>query len=163
MPLSEFHRKVFSRFLRGRALKQIEDEVHHFLASHFYRYLYTPALSCLRRAQHEGHHTLVISSSPSFLVEPLANYLGCSGWHSSNYLTDKKGIFKRVGSILSGSGKAKHLQKIIRTLNTTREKVTAYSDSVTDLPFLYAAGRAIVVNPYGKLKKISKKEKWEVI
>ncbi len=163
MPLADLHRKVFYRFLKGRALNEIKEEVNHFLESYFYRYLYMPALSCLRRAQHQGHHTVVISSAPSFLVEPLAEYLGCSEWYSSHYLTDNTGILQKVGSILSGSGKARQLRKIIKRLQTKREKVTAYSDSVADLPFLYAAGRGIVVNPYGMLKKISKREKWEEI
>ncbi|MCB1066782.1 HAD family hydrolase [Simkania negevensis] len=163
MPLQDLHKKVFRRFLQGQPLKRIEDEVQNFLEADFYRYLYMPAYSRLRRAQHEGHHTVIISNSPSFLVRPIANYLEVTEWYSSEYLTDEKGTLKEVGSILLGDGKANYLQKIIRKLKTKREKVTAYSDSMIDLPFLYAAGRAIVVNPSGKMRKISEEKHWEVI
>lgn len=161
--LQELHHKVFRRFLRGQSLERIEKEVSCFLEADFYRYLYMPAFSCLRRAQHEGHHTVIISNSPSFLVKPVARYLGVTDWHSSEYLIDEKGTLKEVGSILLGDEKATYLQKIIQKLKTKREKVTAYSDSMIDLPFLYAAGKAIVVNPSGKMRKISEEEDWEVI
>jgi len=163
MELQELHRKVFRRFLQGQSLQRIEAEVESFLEADFYRYLYIPAFARLRRAQHEGHHTVIISNSPSFLVEPIARYLGVPEWYSSEYLTDEKGALKEVGSILLGDGKATYLHKIIRKLKTKREKVTAYSDSMIDLPFLYAAGKAIVVNPSGKMRKISEEQDWEVI
>lgn len=163
MELSELHRKVFCEFLQGRSLKGIQAQVEKFLKADFYRYLYIPAFARLRRAQHEGHHTVIISNSPSFLVEPVAKYLGVSEWYSSHYLTDEKGTLQEVGSILLGDGKANYLKKMIRKFKTTRDKVTAYSDSLIDLPFLQAAGKAIAVNPSEKLRKISEEESWEVI
>ena len=162
-PLLDLHQKIFRRFLLGKPLKLIEDEVRSFLNSNFYLNLYMPVFSRLRLAQHEGEHTVIISSSPSFLVKPIANYLGCSGWHSSDYLTDEKGVFKEIGLVLLGEGKASHLQKIMKKLKIKRDKVTAYSDSMVDLPLLYAAGKAVVVNPQGRLKKISREERWEEI
>lgn len=163
LSLEQLHEKVFRRFLRGRSLQGIEHEVRGFLEADFYRHLYIPAFSHFRRAQHEGHHTVIISNAPSFLVEPIANYLGASEWYSSKYLIDDKGDLQKVGSILLGDGKATYLQKIMKKLKIRREKVTAYSDSTIDLPFLYAAGKAIVVNPGGKMRKISEEENWEVI
>lgn len=163
LELDELHRKVFRRFLQGQPLQKIQDEMRNFLEDDFYRHLYIPAYAHLRRAQHEGHHTVLISNSPSFLVEPVAKYLGITEWYSSHYITDEKGALKEVGSILLGDGKANYLKKMIQKFKTKREKVTAYSDSLIDLPFLYAAGKAIVVNPNGKMRKISEERHWEVI
>lgn len=163
LDLLELHQKVFRRFLQGQSLRRIQEEVECFLEDDFYRHLYMPAFSHLRRAQHEGHHTAIISNSPSFLVEPVAKYLGVSEWYSSYYVTDEMGTLREIGSILLGDGKANYLQKMICQFKTKRERVTAYSDSLIDLPFLFAAGRAVVVNPNGKMRKISQEHHWEVI
>lgn len=161
--LQELHRKVFRHFLRGKPLRYIQEHVESFVEADFYRHIYLPAFSHLRRAQHEGHHTVIISNSPSFLVEPIARYLGVNEWHGSNYLTDEKGVLSEIGLILTGEEKASCLQKMMNRFKTKKENVIAYSDSLVDLPFLFAAGKAVAVNPTGKMKRISEENDWEMI
>ena len=163
LDLIKLHQKVFRRFLKGQPLGYIRHHVEYFLQDDFYRHLYFPAFAHLRRAQHEGHHTVIISNSPSFLVEPIAKYLGVCQWYSSHYLTDEKGALRKIGTILLGEEKAYHLRRLIQKFKTKREKVTAYSDSLFDLPFLHAAGKAVVVNPNGKMRRICREKKWEMI
>ncbi len=163
LDLAKLHQKVFRSFLEGQSLGYIRGEIECFLQDDFYRHLYFPAFAHLRRAQHEGHHTVIISNSPSFLVEPIAKYLGVCQWYSSQYLTDEKGALRKIGTILLGEGKAYYLRRLIQKFKTKREKVTAYSDSFIDLPFLHAAGKAIVVNPNGKMRRICREKKWDMI
>ena len=161
--LQELHEKVFRRFLKGRSLQFVEQEVAEFLKKDFFEFLYQPALARLRRAQHEGHYTVILSNSPSFIVGPIAAYLGVSSWSSSRYQVDKNGKLSGVDTILLGDGKAEYLRKLGQKFKITKEKITAYSDSILDLPFLAAAGKAIVVNPDTKMEKIAEENLWEVI
>lgn len=163
LSLTELHEKVFERFLKGAALSMVQEEVEQFLKKDFYRFLYYPTFARLRLAQHKGHHTVILSNGPSFLVGPIADYLGVSEWGSSMYATDNDGKFSAIDSILLGEGKANYIKKLTQQFKTNLQGVTAYSDSIQDLPFLDVAGKAIVVNPDSKMKKISQERLWEVI
>ena len=163
MSLTELHEKVFSKFLKGAPLRLVQEEVTQFLKKDFYHFLYYPSFARLRRAQHQGHHTVILSNGPAFIVGPIAEYLGVNEWYSSNYSVDEEGNFKAVESILLGEGKARCIEKLIQRLKTTAAKVTAYSDSDLDLPFLRAAGEPVAVNPNSKLRKVSKQYSWEIL
>ena len=163
LSLSALHEKVFERFLRGTSLAMVQKEVAQFLAKDFYRFLYYPSFARLRMAQHAGHHTVILSNGPSFLVGPIADYLGVNEWGSSHYSVDNEGMFKSIDSILLGEGKASYLNSLTKKFKIDLKKVTAYSDSALDLPFLSVAGKAVVVNPDSKMKKISQENLWEVI
>jgi len=163
LSLQELHEKVFERFLKGSLLAQVQEEVAGFLKKDFFRYLYYPTFARLRLAQHQGHHTVILSNGPSFLVGPIAEYLEVSEWGSSVYSVDAQGKFDGIESILLGEGKASYIHKLTEQFKTDLEKVTVYSDSILDLPFLSIAGKAVVVNPSSKLKKLSQKNLWEII
>ncbi len=163
LSLKDLHKKAFSRFLKGTSFKFVEAQVKKFLEEDFHRFIYYPAFFRLRRAQHEGHHTVMLSNSPSFIVGPIAKYLGMSSWGGSEYKVNSEGIFESVKSILEGEGKAMRLKLLAKQLNTKMEDVIAYSDSPLDLPFLKVAGKAVVVNPTRKMRKISLKQSWETI
>ncbi len=161
--LDALHEKAFQFFLRGKQLATLQSEVKQFLADEFYQFFYFPALSRLRRAQHEGHHTLILSSSPSFIVGPIAHYLDVALWRSSEYTTGEDGRFKQVGSVLSGEEKGRYLKAFAKAHHIPANEVVAYSDSPLDLPFLMAAGKAVVANPSRYMKKICRKKNWEII
>ena len=163
LSLSALHERVFERFLKGFPLSIVQEEVKRFLQNDFYRFLYYPTFSRLRSAQHQGHRTVILSNGPSFLVGPIAHYLDVDEWSSSVYSTDNKGFFRSVDSVLLGEGKASYIQNLAKRFQTDLQKVTAYSDSIHDLPFLSIAGKAVVVNPDGRMRKISQEKLWEVI
>jgi len=163
LSIQELHKKVFQYFLKGISLTSVQREVKLFLSQNFYRFLYCPALSRLRLAQHEGHYTIILSNSPSFLVAPIAYYLNVDEWRASIYSVDEEGRFTAIDSILLGKEKALYIQKLAKNFRVNIAQVTAYSDNIQDLPFLSVAGKAIVVNPNAKMKKIAQKKSWEVI
>jgi phosphoserine phosphatase len=161
--LAELHEKVFEKFLKGTPSQLVQDEVANFLKEDFYRFLYFPTFNRLRRAQHQGHYTVILSNGPSFVVGPIAEYLCVNEWHSSNYSVDDQGNFSSVESILLGDDKAEQMGILSDRLQVSKAKVTAYSDSDLDLPFLKAAGNPVAVNPNSKLLKISKEHSWEIL
>lgn len=157
------HQRVFERFLKGAPLSLVQEEVTQFLKKDFYRFLYLPTFERLRRAQHQGHHTVILSNAPSFIVGPVAEYLEVNEWSSSKYAVNDEGNFETVHSILLGEGKAKYISELAKTNAVASQEITAYSDSHLDLPFLQAAGIPIAANPNPKLLKASKQNSWEII
>ncbi len=163
MSLSELHEKIFHRLLKGRYLKTLEAHVELFVEEYVARALYMPAVSCLRRAQHLGDYTLILSNSPSFLVKAVAQFLGVHEWKATEYAVDNELRLSNISSIMQGEDKAEWLIKVAGRLKVARDAITAYSDSYHDLPFLRAAGCAVAVNPDRKLRKCSLKYRWHVI
>lgn len=163
MSLVQLHTKIFERLLRGRSLKVIEENVEPFLQEYLSSRIYAPALAELRLAQHLGHYTLILSNSPSFLVEKIAQALGFNEWRATQYAVDNELNLCHIASIMQGKEKASCMQEIADRLSIDKDKITAYSDSFLDLPFLQAAGTPVAVNPDRKLRRFSEQHKWPIL
>ena len=163
MSLFDLHHRIFENLLRGRSLETIEENVEPFLQNYLYSQVYPPVLSELRLAQHLGHYTLILSNSPSFLVEKIAQVLGVNEWRATQYAVDKERKLCHITSIMQGEEKASCVQEIAGKLSIQKEQITAYSDSFSDLPLLLAAGTPIVVNPDRKLRRFSEQHKWPIL
>jgi len=163
LSLSALHHKIFTCFLKGKSLELLESFVEPFIQEEISSLLYMPAIDHLRRAQHLGHFTLILSNSPEFLVKGIAEFLGVSGWHATRYAVDKDNMLSHVAAIMQGEDKAWQVKAIADKLNLDKSQITAYSDSHLDIPFLLSAGKAVAVNPNRKLLQISRKHNWPVI
>lgn len=163
LTLEQLHRRVFDKFLRGMSLKTISEYVYSFVERELENLLYLPAFERLRLAQHEGQFTMILSNSPGFLVGAIASKLQVDDWRASEYKVDKDQKLCEIALILHGEAKAFWVQAMSLCLGIQKQDITAYSDSHLDLPFLEAAGAAVVVNPDRILKKISEEKNWEEI
>ncbi len=163
LTLEQLHRRVFEKFLRGMSLKVISEYVYSFVERELENLLYLPAFERLRRAQHEGQFTMILSNSPGFLVGAIASKLQVDDWRASEYKVDKDQKLCEIALILHGEAKAFWVHAMSLYLGIQKQDITAYSDSHLDLPFLEAAGAAVVVNPDRILKKISEEKNWEEI
>lgn len=161
--LTDLHNKVFRHHLRGKSLKLIEKNVGPFLEEYLHSKFYLPVLAQLRLAQHLGHYTLILSNSPSFLVEKVAKLLGVNEWRATEYAVDKQLNLCHISSILQGADKAQCVKEVAEKLNLDKEKITAYSDSILDLPLLLCAGTPVAVNPDRKLRKFSLEMNWVIL
>lgn len=160
LTLTQLHEKTFRKFLKGVNLHEIVSYVKEFVDQWLSSALYMPAIAELRRAQHLGHYTMILSNSPSFLVRAIAERLSVCDWRATEYEVDKEGRLCHIAHILNGWDKAGCVRQIIEKLGLTKRNVIAYSDSFWDLPLLESAGQAVVVNPDRKLLRISQKLNW---
>lgn len=163
MSLTHLHSSVFKRLLQGMPLEVIEAQVEPFLSGYLEQRIYSPAMAQLRLAQHLGHYTLILSNSPSFLVEKIAQLLEVNEWRATEYAVDRQRHLCHIASIMQGEEKASCVEEIARKLSITKENITAYSDSFLDLPLLLAAGTPVAVNPDRKLLRFSKLHHWAVL
>jgi phosphoserine phosphatase len=163
LTLQELHGVIFNRFLVGSSLLDLQKEAKLFVAGLSERFFYRPALQCLERAKSLGHVTMILSSSPEFLVEPIAHFLGVNQWKGSSYAIDKEKKLCNIFSIIDGDKKASYLLEALKKLKLCSKHSTAYSDSFLDCSFLKSAGYAVAVKPDRQLRKVAKQNQWQVI
>lgn len=156
LSLSGLHQKNFDLIFRGRNFASIEQSIEAFLDKELDDSLYPPAIERLQNALKNGHRTVLLSSSPDFLVRSIAKRLNIPEWHATVYALDREGKFSSIPFVLQGNDKAAYAHSI-------QEHVTAYSDSELDLPFLEAANVAVAVNPSKKLLRYVELHQWEII
>jgi HAD superfamily hydrolase (TIGR01490 family) len=161
--LVDLHTRVFERLLRGRPLEMLEAKALPFLQNYLHAKFYHPVIAKLRLAQHLGHYTLILSSSPSFLVEKVARLLGVDEWRATEYAVDNEKNLCHIAQVMQGDDKAACVKEIADKLSIGKEHITAYSDSFLDLPFLLTAGTPVAVNPDAKLRRFSLQHEWSIL
>ncbi len=163
LSIEEVHQRAFQNFFFGANAIQIRQFAEQFVTLSVDELIYQPAIAKLKEAQRAGEQVAILSSSPDFLVEPIAKRLGVSHCLATQYAVDKDGCFCHISVIVQGRQKANYLDEWRCTSGCAKEQVTAYSDSFHDLEFLQAAGTAVGVNVDRKLKAHCHAHGWAMI
>lgn len=164
LSISRLHKLAFKWLFKGVDSKDVAGWVEEYLKEYLnLEQLYTPAVERLKAAKANGDLTLILSSSPSFLVEPIAKFFEVDDWYATVYSTDHLGKYAAIDKIVLGEDKAAYMRSCYREHHLTREAATAYSDSSSDLAFLDACGNAVGVNPDWKLRRLCQKKRWVII
>ncbi len=161
--LKELHTRLFGLLFLGRAAQEIEQAASDFIQQHLISLLDPLILGELRSAQARGEKTLLLSSSPTFLVERIASLLGFNGWKGTNYLSDKEGRLERCEDPFDGPAKVSFAISYAAHLPENERFISAFSDSIHDLSLLELAGRPSAVRPCKKLKKIALLRSWAIL
>lgn len=163
LPIQALHRAAFDKLFKGRPLDVVERWAKEFIEASFESLLYRPAVDALTQAIAQGHLAAILSSSPDFLIAPIAAKLNVFVWDATRYSVDKDRRFCDIHRLVQGSDKAMLLEKLRIRHGIPLCDVHAYSDSHLDLTFLEAAGNAVGVNPNNKLLEVCRRKKWKVI
>lgn len=163
LSISDVQTKIFNCIFQGKSLEQIEKYAVTFIENSFDHIQYKPAVQRLKQAQASGHHTVILSSSPDFLVQILAQKFNVNAWKASCYQVDDNKKFSKISHVFSSDDKAHYVENERITRGISKQQTTAYSDSILDLSFLNAVGYPIGVNPDRKLKAICKRNQWEIL
>lgn len=163
MSVHSLHDKIFKQLFQGKSQSEIDLYAAHFLEQELKSMISEPISQRLAEAKGSEHYVVILSSSPDFLVKPIAEYLGTHEWQATVYGNDHRGTFTHIISVLDGKDKAAYILELAQRLRILPASVTAYSDSDLDVPMLAIAGRAIGVRPNSKLRRICLKNGWEII
>lgn len=161
--LAWLHHKIFQAFFKDFSKPFLLHHVEAFLDLYLDTLFYLPALEALQEWKTKNSRLAIFSSSPDFIVEPIAKRLEIDDWIGTCYLVDKEDRLCKIGSVVDGEYKAEYLKKLATRYQVPRERVTAYSDSWLDLPLLNLAGEKVGVNPEKVLYAHCKKQGWRVI
>jgi HAD superfamily hydrolase (TIGR01490 family) len=163
LSMEDLHLLAFNLLFLGKSEAYINIWVKRFLADHLDEMLDPTITALLKDAQESGQLTGIFSSSPNFLVEPIAEHFLVDRILATQYKVDKDGKFCKIDSIVLGKNKADYLRVICREIGCARSGVTAYSDSHHDIEFLMASGNPVGVKPNTKLRSHCKKNGWMIL
>lgn len=163
LSLDGLHANIFKSLFLGKSLDSFKQHAEDFVAQNLDRMLYHPAMARLEASRRQGHATIILSSSPSFLVDLIAKQFSIHEYQATHYEIDKERHFISVGNVLDGEGKARFLHDFCRREQMEPIQITAYTDSFLDLPLLQQVGTPVGVNPDNKLRAVCINKGWEII
>ena len=141
----------------------IKKQACEFIENYLSGILRQEIVEEMRLAKERGDEIWLESSSPDFLVSLIAEKLQVDGYLATHYQEDLQGRYDKIGQVVDGQVKWQHLKELLETSGRTTDQVTAYSDSIVDLPLLEKVGVAIAVHPEKKLNKVACKKLWKII
>lgn len=163
LSLEKLHQTIFDRLFLGKNSLFFQDYADRFLDHCLHSILNPDICRHFYKMKEKGFFTVMLSSSPNFLVERIAKRLKFDAWGATDYKVDQSSRYCKIKKVFKGKDKAIYLDKQAEQIGVSKEKTYAYSDSILDLPMLEAVEYAIVVNPDYKLRAIALKRKWKII
>lgn len=160
---TQIHQKIFSELFLGKPKESFVHLLNEFVKTKGEDFFYPPALSQLQQAYIRGDSVAICSSSPDFIVECFANYLKVKLWCGSKYHVDKQGNFIVISAPIQAEEKVSYLLSLRQLFSINKEQTIAYSDSIRDLKFLEAAGKAMGVQPDKELRQVCLQRRWEIL
>jgi HAD superfamily hydrolase (TIGR01490 family) len=147
IPLDELERIAednFNEFVRPRLYEGVVEHVAE-----------------LRRA---GSAVVLVSSSPAIVIAPLSRYLGCTDMLTTPVQIERgRLVGKGEGPACYGEGKLYWAARWAAENGMTMDEVVAYADNWSDRALLQEAGRAVVVHPHRRLKRLARRRGWVVV
>ena len=100
-----------------------------------------------------GEDRLVVSASPIEIVGRLAEAIGLEGAVGTvSEIADGRYTGRLAGAFCYGPGKVEAVRTLAAQRGYDLAACSAYSDSVSDLPFLELVGNPVAVNPDAELR-----------
>ena len=112
----------------------------------------------------EGHVLAILSTSPTYVTQPLAEVLGIEEVISTQLRGRERTVHRDGWSArpASARGKVHWAEDLVARRQLDLSQSWFYTDSYTDLPMLERVGNRVVVNPDPRLKRIAKRRGWPV-
>jgi HAD superfamily hydrolase (TIGR01490 family) len=126
--------------------------------------LQTKALERIQSYKIEGFHTLIISATNTFIVQPIASLHGVDSFLGCEFeVIDGRYTGELIGIPTYQSGKIEALHAWLKTQQDSASTIHFYSDSINDRPLLEKADQAFVVDPDQSLAELALNKGWPVI
>lgn len=112
-----------------------------------------------------GEDRVIVSASPVEIVGRLADALGLEGACGTRSEIDAEGRYtgRLAGAFCYKEGKVTEIVRLADERGYDLARCTAYSDSISDLPFLEAVGTAVAVNPDKPLRAHAGHHGWRIV
>ena len=106
---------------------------------------------------------VLVSSSPGIVIEPLGRYLGCEATITTPVaMVDGKLVGAGDGPPCYGEGKLYWASKWAAAQGICMDAAVAYGDNWSDRSLLMTVGRAVVVHPRGRLRRLAVARGWAI-
>lgn len=161
--LQQMHEKAFQAFFKGKNIFDISKYIDPWLDADWDKMIRPDLYKELQAHRSNNTYTALLSNSPDFIVGPISKRFLMDDYKGTHYQIDAAGKFAEIGTRLEGQDKAAYILQLNQNLGISKDKVTAYSDSMLDLPFLKEAGTPVCVAPDPKLRVFALENQWKVM
>ncbi len=156
-------RVAMAAMTRGWNRDHVASIVRETLTEVIEPIIYAEALELFDDHHAAGREVIIVSSSPTEVVEPLAEFLGADRAIATRAEVDADGNYTgELEFYAYGAGKADAMRDLAVHEGIDLDRSYAYSDSVTDIPMLETVGHPVAVNPDKELGRLAREREWDV-
>ncbi len=143
--------KAFYRGLEAERLGRLAKE---FAEKYLSKRLIPSGLERVREEKKKGRKTVLLSGCPQFLLDHIAEYVGCDEAIGLN-LEEKNGILtgRYIPPYPFGRGK----MLLVESMQCNRKQSSGYGNHISDRYFLSLLGEPYCVNPGSSFKRYCQK------
>ena len=149
--------------LQGVRVEDVRAIVRESVDTALAPYVYREALELVGDHAARGERSFVVSAALQEVVDGLVARLGLDGGVGTRAEVADGVYTGRLERRLSGGEKATALRELAAAEGVELDESTAYSDSISDLAFLEAAGSPVAVNPDRRLARVAADRGWPVL
>jgi HAD superfamily hydrolase (TIGR01490 family) len=150
-------------FLRGRAEADFAEQCKRLVEDQVLPLLLPAGLRAIQEHRDRGHALALLSSSPRYIVEPVAQALSVEAVGATEFeVCSGRLTGQLLGPACFGSGKIHWAEQLGRDHKLDVDKSWFYTDSYTDLPMLERVTHRVVVNPDPRLRRTARTRGWVV-
>jgi len=126
--------------------------------------LYEGVVEHLAGLRDRGTAIVLVSSSPGIVIEPLSLYLGCTDTVTTPVRIERNRMIGIAeGPPCYGDGKLYWAARWAESRGIPMDSAAAYADNWSDRALLDRVGRAVVVHPHGKLRRLARRRGWTIV
>ena len=156
-------RVAMSAMTRGWNRDHVASIVRDTLNDVIEPIIYAEALDLFDDHHVAGRRVVIVSSSPTEVVGPLAEFLGADDAIGTRAAVDAEGNYTGDLEFYAyGAYKAQAVRQLAAREHVNLSMSYAYSDSITDLPMLELVGHPVAVNPDKDLARVAREREWEI-
>lgn len=156
----------FVRELAGELEELHEAKTRRWVVDHLVPYVAAEGRRWLEAHQRLGHRVAMITASPSYLADPLAEAFGMA---SQDVLATRFEVYngrftgRLMEPMIWGAGKLSAATSYARQHRVDLGSSYFYTDSISDLPLLENVGYPVAVNPDRSLRRLAEAKGWSIV
>lgn len=148
-------------FANGKTVVEIDSLVSDFFEKELKSIFYKDAIKLVERHLKEGRVVILVSSSISFLIKKIAQFLKVKHYLCTKAETVNGRYTGRLDEgLVYGKRKAELVRDFAKNNNLSLENSWSYGDHLSDKYVLDLAAHAFIVNPDKKILREASKRGW---
>jgi HAD superfamily hydrolase (TIGR01490 family) len=146
----------------GRSELEMLEKCRAFFRAEVATAVAPAALRAIRRHRAQGHLVAILTGSTQFVADAVAQAVGIEHAISSRVEIERGQFTGRMAHYGFGIHKVARAEAFARDRGIDLRASWFYSDSYNDLPMLERVGRAVAINPDGRLRRHARRAGWPI-
>lgn len=158
--------RALVRELAGQSEAARIDHTRQWFQEHLIDYVTEEGRRWVEAHRRLGHRVALITASPSYTAEQLADHLGMDGEDvMATRFEVQHGLFtgRMLEPMIYGQGKLDVARAYAQDFGVDLGQSYFYTDSIADLPLLEMVGYPVAVNPDRSLRRLARSKGWAVV